>query len=256
MYTDYARHYDEGQLHFSVLMHDYLRDVLKRHAPPGRTLIDLACGTGTLALMLADSGWDVLGIDASRSMLREAQRKARGAAGLDRAIRFRRADMRDWSVAEPVDLVTCCYDSLNYLLDEDDLRAAFACVWEALRPGGLWVFDINTPYFLREVWQPVEVEERDGYAHVMQSSFDPERCVSTLTLTGFARRADGLYERFVEHHAERGYPEETLRRLLAGLGFGVEALYECFILEAPGPASHRWLWVCRKPDGGDAAPSL
>ncbi len=246
MYTDYARHYDEGQFHFSVLMYDYLQDVLKLHAPPGRSLVDLACGTGTLALLLADSGWDVLGIDAARGMLREAQRKARHSAGIQRSLRFRRADMRDWSVAEPVDVVTCCYDSLNYLLEEADLQATFAAVWAALKPGGVWIFDINTPYFLEHVWQPVEVEERDDYAHVMQTTFHPERCLSTLSLTGFARQPDGRYARFIEHHAERGYAEPTLRRLLTSVGFTIEALYECFIFTDPAPDSHRWLWVCRK----------
>ncbi|HEY1013613.1 MAG TPA: class I SAM-dependent methyltransferase [Herpetosiphonaceae bacterium] len=252
-YEAYARHYDEGQLHFSVLMYGYLAEVLARHRPPPeRTLIDLACGTGTLALMLADDGWDVLGIDGSRAMLREAQRKARRGAGLERSIRFRRADMRDWSASAPVSLVTCCYDSLNYLLEEADLLAAFRAVRAALAPGGLWIFDINTPFFLTNVWDPVEVEERDGYAHVMQTGFEPARCLSTLTLTGFARRADGLYERFDERHAERGYGRETLARLLAEAGFAVEAVYECFVLTEPTPASHRWLWVCRNPESGAA----
>lgn len=246
MYTDYARHYDEGQLHFSVLMYEYVREVLDRHPLSGRTLVDLACGTGTLALLLADSGWDVLGIDGSRAMLREAQRKARGSAGRDRSLRFRRADMREWAVAAPVDVVTCCYDSLNYLLTEADVHATFACAWAALQNNGLWIFDINTPYFLEHVWQPVEVEERDGYAHVMQTTFETERCLSALTLSGFVRRDDGLYDRFLEHHAERGYAEATLRRLLTAAGFVVEALYECFVFTDPTPTSHRWLWVCRK----------
>lgn len=246
MYTEYARHYDEGQLHFSVLMYDYLQEVFDRHPPAGRRLIDLACGTGTLALMLADAGWDVLGIDAARGMLREAQRKARHGAGLDRSIRFRRADMRAWSVTTPVDVVTCCYDSLNYLLEEADLQATFAAVWAALKPGGLWIFDINTPYFLQHVWQPVEIEERQDYAHVMQTTFDPQRCLSTLTLTGFTRRTDGLYDRFIEHHAERGYAESALQCWLGDAGFAIEATYECFVFTEPTPISHRWLWVCRK----------
>ncbi len=156
--------------------------------------------------------------------------------------------MREWAVTTPVAVVTCCYDSLNYLLAEADLQATFGCVAAALQNDGLWIFDINTPYFLAHVWQPVEVEERDGYAHVMQTTFDAEHCLSTLTLSGFGRRDDGLYDRFIEHHAERGYAEATLRGLLAVAGFAVEALYECFVFTDPTPISHRWLWVCRKSE--------
>ena len=249
MYSHYAQFYDQGQLHFSILMEQYIPEVLAVHAPPTKPgrWIDLACGTGSLALMLADEGWDVLGIDRSAAMLREAQRKARGSAGRTRMLRFRRADMREWSVSEPVDCVSCCFDSLNYLLDETELANTFACVFEALLPGGLWLFDLNTPYFLEHIWQPVEVEEREGYVHVMQSQFNPERCLSSLTLTGFSRRPDGLYERFEEFHAERGYSEATIQRLLSAAGFGIEMLYECFILAPPNADTHRWLWVARKP---------
>lgn len=246
MYNDYARYYDDGQLHFSVLMFDYLQRVLERHPIPGRSMIDLACGTGTLALLHADLGWDVLGIDASREMLKVAQRKARGDLTQQRSIRFRRADMRDWQVSQPVQLVTCFYDSLNYLLEEADLNATFACVAAALEAGGRWIFDINTPYFLEHVWQPVEVDERDGYVHIMHSEFEPERCISWLQLTGFAQRSDGLFERFSEQHAERGYSQATLEQLLQANGFTIEAVYDCFVLTEPTPISHRWLWVCTK----------
>ncbi len=246
MYNDYARYYDDGQLHFSVLMFDYLQRVLELHPVADRSLIDLACGTGTLALMHADLGWDVLGIDASREMLRVAQRKARGDLTQQRSIRFRRADMRDWHVSQPVQLVTCFYDSLNYLLEESDLNATFACVAAALDVGGRWIFDINTPYFLEHVWQPVEIDERDGYVHIMHSEFEPERCISWLQLTGFAQRPDGLFERFSEQHAERGYNQATLEHLLRANGFTIEAVYDCFVLTEPTPISHRWLWVCTK----------
>ncbi len=248
MYSAYARYYDAGQLHFSVLMYTYLADILDQHAPceqPGRW-VDLACGTGTLALMLADDGWDVLGIDAATAMLQEAQRKARRSAGLQRSVRFRRADMRDWQVDTPVDVVSCCFDSLNYLLDLADIEATFRAVHAALRPQGLWLFDMNTPYFLETVWQPVEVEERAGYAHVMRSDFDAERCISWLTLIGFSRRADGLYARFEEQHAERGYSAATVQHALEAVGFSIEACYDCFVLSEPVPESHRWFWVARK----------
>lgn len=252
LYNQYARYYDQGQLHFSILMEQYLREVLAAHppavaAPHADHWIDLACGTGSLALMLADAGWDVLGIDRAPAMLREAQRKARYSGGQGRRLRLRRADMRDWQPGQPAAVVSCCFDSLNYLLDETDLAATFDCVWAALAPGGLWLFDMNTPYFLEHVWQPIEVDERDDYVHVMHSTFNVERCTSTLKMTGFIQRSDGLFDRFEEFHAERGYALATIRSLLKATGFAIEMIYECFVFSPPTPQSHRWLWVARKP---------
>lgn len=255
MYTHYAEYYDAGQMRFSILMFAYLQELLRSHpivederssaeTPQPRRMIDLACGTGTLALMMAEEGWDVLGIDRSADMLRMAQRKTRRFRGPG-SVRFRRADMRDFAVDAPAGLVTCFYDSLNYIQEEDELLNIFANVKRSLTPGGLWIFDMNTPYFLEHIWSEVEVEEREGYLQVMQSHFDANRCTSTLVLTGFSRTNDDRYSRFDEVHVERGYPVETINDLLVQAGFVVEATYDCFTSSPPHPESHRIAWVAR-----------
>ena len=248
MYTHYAPFYDASLFHFSVLMYGYIRDILRTHEPvqPQGQWIDLACGTGTLAIMLADDGWDILGIDLARAMLQQARKKVRESPK-NVSIRFRRADIRDWSVSQPVDVVSCCFDSINYLLHEDDLQATFACVYRALKPGGLWLFDINTPYFLEHIWGTIEVEDREQYTHLMQTTFDAEQCLSAMTLTGFVQQPDGYYEQFIEQHIERGYSADVIRSLLENTGFQIEAWYDCFTLSQPPQQSQRWFWVARKP---------
>jgi SAM-dependent methyltransferase len=245
MYSFYAEHYDEGQTRFSLLMHDYLLDILRRHELTGSRMVDLACGTGTLAVLMAEAGWDVLGIDRSTEMLAGAQRKLRSFRGSG-AARFRRGDIRELSVQEPVQLVTCFYDSLNYLLQEEDLQAVFQATAAALAPGGLLIFDMNTIFFLEHIWGDVEVEEREGYLHVMQSHFEAGNNTSTLVLTGFVQEADTLYRRFDEVHVERGYAIETVNGLLRGAGLTVEATYDCFDTQPPQQQSHRVLWVARR----------
>lgn len=252
IYDRYAPLYDQsGQVRFALLTHMYLGELLARHPAPGRRALDLACGTGTLAAMLAGEGWDVAGIDASPQMLALAAAKLEGAA-LRGAARLIQADMRRLDGLLPpasFDLATCVYDSLNYLLSAEELAACFAGVAAALAPGGLFVGDMNTRHFLEHEWPPCEVREQDGYVQIERAGFDPETGVSTMLLSGFVGDDEAGYERFDELHHERAYPPAEIDALLAAAGLAVEARYDSFTLSPPGPHSQRIFWVARKPDG-------
>jgi SAM-dependent methyltransferase len=245
-YEEYAAIYDRsGQNSFSLLMDLYLRDLLRQHPLSGRTMLDLACGTGTLALMLAERGWQVLGIDRSAAMLDEAERKA-AEHDEELDLRFQQGDMRDFTITQPVDLVTCCYDTLNYLTDEADLRRCFRAVARALLPDGLFCFDLATDYFLKHYWQGVELEEFDAGTQIMQSHYDHASGFSTLVLTGFIEVTPGQYRRFREVHVERGYPQALVCACLAEAGFVVEAVYDCFTMQPPNERSLREMFVARR----------
>lgn len=245
-YEDYAAIYDRsGQIRFAVLMDLYVRDLLRQHPVSGSRMLDLACGTGTLALLMAERGWQVIGLDRSRAMLDEAARK-RAAAPAPIAVDFVQGDMRDFRLATPVDLVTCCFDTINYLLDEADLARCFGAVAHALAPGGLFCFDLATDYFLRTHWQGVEFQEADGFSQVMHSTYDRATGLSTLVLTGFIAAGGGRYRRFREVHVERAYPEPTIRAVLAGQGFHVAAVYDCFTAQPPHVRSLREMYVARR----------
>lgn len=254
IYHDYAAFYDgSGQIRFAILMGHYLRELLVRHPAPGRRLLDLACGTGTLALIFADAGWDVVGLDASEPMLAIARAKAAAADAPDR-LSFAGGDMRALPMSrapavDQFDLATCTYDSLNYLLTEEDLQACFAGVARALHPGGLFVADMNTRSFLEFDWGVCEVLERPGYVHVTQSRFDPATDCSTMALTGFAGDDDHGYRRFDETHIERAYAPEVVAGALAEAGLSIEAAYDCFTFQPVHDRSQRICWVARKAAG-------
>ena len=244
-YNGYAAVYDRsGQMRFSILMAMYLREVLARHPALGNRMVDLACGTGTLALMQAEAGWEVRGIDAALPMLDQARRKQE-AAGVE--VAFVHGDMRDFVTPGPVDLVTCFYDSLNYLLTEEELLMCFGAIRQALVPGGLCCFDLATEHFLREYWRGVETYEADGYRHVMESSFDEVTSLSTLILKGSDYSAEDTPTSFQEVHVERAFTADQVERLLCRAGLRCEALYDCFTFQAPGPQSLRHFWVARRP---------
>lgn len=270
IYRDYAPFYDgSGQIRFAVLIGQYLREVLARHPVAGRRALDMACGTGTLALILADAGWDVVGLDSSEPMLALARAKAEGAAVPGR-LAFVHGDMRDLPIggkrrsaangklsgaARPAlavrglsfDLVTCTYDSLNYLLDEGDLARCFDAAARALRPGGLFFADMNTRRFLEQDWGVCEVLERPGFVQVTQSHFDPATGCSTMVLTGFAGDDGGGYRRFDETHVERAYEPEVVAGRLEAAGLQLEAAYDCFTFQPAHERSQRIAWVARKP---------
>lgn len=250
IYDRYAPLYDRsGQVRFALLTHMYLGELLAQHGLAGRRALDLACGTGTLALLLAGEGWDVTGVDASAAMLAQAAAKLDGAT-LPGSARLLQGDIRrldDLLPPESFDLATCTYDSLNYLLHEEELAACFAGVARALAPGGLFVGDMNTRYFLEYEWPPCEVREQDGYVQIERAVFNPASAVSTMLLSGFVGDDEAGYERFDELHRERAYEPAQVDALLEGAGLRVEAHYDSFTLGPPDPQSQRIFWVARKP---------
>lgn len=246
-YGRYASLYDvSGQVRFALLVHAYLHELLRRHTVNGRRVLDLACGTGTLATLLAADGWEVTGLDRSAAMLAQAEAKARRTPG---SVRFVLGDMRrlDGLVpADAFDLVTCTYDSLNYMRTEDSLAACFAAAAGALVRGGLYVADLNTRHFLEHDWGTCTVHEQHGYVQVERSHFDTATATNTLLLTGFVGDDASGYERFDELHVERAYPVAVVTALLEQAGLRIEALYDGFTLNPPGPRAQRIYWVARK----------
>jgi SAM-dependent methyltransferase len=267
IYHDYAPFYDgSGQIRFAVLMGQYLREVLALHPVAGRRALDLACGTGTLAVRLADDGWAVVGLDRSAPMLALARERADGASpgrltfvqGEMRELRIENEELRmkntdiDSTLSQfsilnsQFDLVTCTYDSLNYMLAEEDLARCFAGAASALRPGGLFFADMNTRHFLEHDWGVCEALEQPGFVQVTQSYFDPASACSTMALTGFAGDDERGYQRFDETHVERAYAPAIVADLLARAGLRVEASYDCFTFQPAHERSQRIAWVARR----------
>ena len=246
MYEAYAAVYDQsGQLAFDLRMVPYLQRLLQEHPVAGREMIELACGTGTIAVAMAQAGWQVTGVDLSAAMLTEARRKAEAAA---QAITWRRQDMRQLTVERPVDLITCLYDSINYMLTSEDLLATFRRVHAALRPGGLFLFDMNTAYAFESLWDDVTYyTDGDALCTVLTCDYDAYHQQTAVVVTCF-RRVGALYEKLQERHVEQAYPAEQVATLLTDAGLRVEASYDCFHLAPHHDESTRILWAARRKE--------
>jgi len=210
-----------------------------------RRIVDVACGTGIAVAKFAGAGYRVTGVDRSPQMLAQARKRV-AEAGL-RGITLVEADMRDFAFDEPADLVTCIYDSLNYLLEVADLAAAFRCAAAALRDGGLYLFDMNTIFGLAERWGSRDhiMCDTDDWFIASRTHWDHESSTSTVILHGFIRRGQ-LWERFTETHVKRGYPLAKIRALLKRAGLTLLTIYDAEGTAEPGPETARVRVVARR----------
>jgi SAM-dependent methyltransferase len=183
-------------------------------------ILDIACGEGSFAVAMAKLGHQVTGVDQSQRMIDLADERAAQAAV---AVRFTVEDMRELPFTGEFDLVTCFFDSMNYLLTIRDLQDAIQSAYRALKPSGLYIFDINTVFGLAVDWMRERTyiqNEADDFIEIHRHDFDYENLVATVEITIFQRRGD-LWERIDETHRERGYPIADLQFLLNETGFEI-----------------------------------
>jgi len=214
---DFAAIYNEAWAFWGSKMWPLLqRQVQRRWPAVGRdvTWLDLCCGAGSLLEYVCAAGHSAVGLDASAAQLRHARRNAPGA-------RLVRGDVREF------DVVTCLYDSLNYLTRKGDLLRVFRRVQRHLAPGGLFAFDVNTYEGLEDEWQsPGDQQNRaftlrhPGYLLVLETRFDARAELGTCLITGFLREGR-RWRRFDERHVERGFHAAEVEAELerAGLTF-------------------------------------
>lgn len=190
------------------------------------TVVDLACGTGALAPLLVETGRAVIGVDRSTEMLAVAAAKGYKAGG---DVQWVEQDMRALLLPRQVDAVVCFCDSLNYLLTETDWQQTFHAVYQALRPGGVFLFDIHSVYKITKVFGNALYawEEADVYC-IWQNRLDEAKNVVDEALTLFVEQEDGRYERFDECHTQRAFPVHQVEQWLGEAGFVVRSVSSNF----------------------------
>ncbi len=205
---------------------DYIEALLKRFSRKPRSIIDLACGTGSSALPFAARGYRVSAIDLSEAMLQQARSRA-ASSGLH--VDFFRRDLRALHLPEKYDLALLFQDGLNYLLMEEELFQAFCGVRDLLEPGGLFIFDLTRPSFRTQSEQfSVYWADEPDFTLVWESRYDRAAETWEILLTAFAALEGGLYRKFQERHREKDYPPELVERLLHEAGFIILALLPTF----------------------------
>ena len=221
---------------------DFYFEILHREGVTPRTAVDLACGTGSVALLLAERGLQVIGVDLSEEMLRVAAQKAQD--GANRPM-FVCQPLQQLSLPRGVDLAVCALDSLDYITDPADCREAIRRIYRVLNPGGCFIFDVNTPEKLKAMDGQVFLDEDDDVYCVWRGEFDDDSNICTYWMDLFQREGN-VWHRSYEEHREYAYSAEQLVAYLKEAGFTGIQVYGDRKRTAPETGEQRIYLKARK----------
>ena len=226
---------------------EYIKSLLKEYGISDGLVLDLGCGTGTVTELLADAGYDMIGVDNSCDMLEIAEEK-KEKSGHD--ILYLMQDMREFELYGTVRAVVSVCDSVNYILEEEDLLEVFSLVNNYLDPGGMFIFDMNTRYKYEQMGDCTIAENRDDCSFIWENYYEKDSGLNEYDLTIFVREEGGLFRRFTETHVQRGYAPETVRRLAQEAGLCWAGAMDADTGGPVGPESER-IFAVAKEQGKD-----
>ena len=239
MYTSFASVYDR-------LMNDvpyrkwaeFYAQLLRTHGVTAGRIAECACGTGNLTLDLAKRYPGITGIDISPQMLALAAEKARNHGYM---IPFVRQDMRALSLPRRADAVLATCDGVNYLTRPEDVRTFFTAARQALRPEGVLLFDVSTPYKLKtELGDCVRALTDPDISYIWQSRFEERTALFDIRMDIFVLNSAGSYDRILEEQTQRAHTQEELKGWLSESGFQDIAFYGDMRMEQPAQNELRW----------------
>ena len=242
-YENLALSYDRltNDVDYSATV-DFYYEILKREGMTPRTAVDLACGTGSVTAILAEKGLDVICVDMSEEMLTVAQQKT---MELENAPQFVCQKLQQLVLPRGVDLAVCALDSLDYITEPEDCAEAIRRVYKVLNPGGIFIFDGNTPEKLRAMDSQVFLDEDEDVYCVWRGEFDEQTNICSYGMDLFQRRGD-VWHRSFEEHREYAYSQEQLTAYLKSAGFTHIRVYADRRFEAPAEGEQRIYFKARK----------
>ncbi|MBQ8552246.1 MAG: class I SAM-dependent methyltransferase [Clostridia bacterium] len=209
------------------------------------SVLDLACGTGAMTVILARRGYDMTGIDLSEDMLAVARDRC-DRERFSHSVLLIRQDMSEFELYGTVDAIVCCLDSLNYLTKIDDLRRTLLHVHNYLEPDGLFVFDMNAPAkFCRVYGQNSYILEDDGVLCAWQNDYNAKTKLCDFYLSIFTENENGTWQRYDEIQRERCYSLRTVKKLLSECGFELCSLSAGFDGSEVNEDTERWYFTAR-----------
>lgn len=223
----------------------YLKSLLKEYDVEGGLMLDLGCGTGTMTEILAEAGYDMIGVDNSEDMLEIAMEK-KVESGHD--ILYLLQDMREFELYGTVNAVVSICDSVNYITEEEELKDVFRLVNNYLDPKGIFIFDFNTEYKYREILGDCTIaENREECSFIWDNYYYEEEKINEYELSLFIQEEDSeLYRKYEETHFQKAYTYETMRRLIEESGLEFVTAYDAFTHVKPTEKSERIYMIARE----------
>ena len=219
-------------------------EILKGYGISDGLVLDLGCGTGSVTERLAGAGYDMIGVDLSEEMLQIAMEK-RMESGHD--ILYLLQDMREFELYGTVGAVVSICDSMNYILEQEDLQQVFSLVNNYLDPGGIFIFDLNTEYKYEKILgDSVIAEDREQSSFIWENTYDPEERINEYDLTLFIQEEDDLYRKYQETHYQKAYRLSEVKEALRAAGMELLAVYDAFTREPAREDSERVYVIARE----------
>lgn len=220
---------------------DNLEQIWEKYSEKPNLVLDLCCGSGTITKLLSDKGYDMTGIDLSIDMLMEARNKVPDCLFLNQ-------DMTSFELYGTVDTIVCLCDSINYLLNEEDLLKTLKLCNNYLNPKGLFIFDINTKYkFENELSNNTFGGNYDDFSYLWENYYDDEKMIHEYSTTFFIKDEEtSLYEKFEETHYEKCYEIDTVVSLIEKSGLELVGVFDENLFDEPTEKSERIYFICRE----------
>lgn len=245
-YSDFATVYDTFMDETPYeLWKENILGILGKYDIKDGLLLDLGCGTGTLTELLQDSGFDMIGVDNSQDMLSIAMEKKEESG---RDILYLNQDMREFELYGTVKAVISVCDSVNYLLEKEDLIQTFRLVNNYLDPKGIFLFDFNTLYKYKEaIGDTTIAENRDDCSFIWENYYHEDEHINEYDLTIFVKEQEPeLFHKFVETHYQRGYTLEEMQEMIKESGMEYIGAIDVDTMKTPTNESERIYMIARE----------
>jgi len=230
-YTRFAYAYDEIMSNVDYIRWtNYMEELFASYNCHPRKVLDLACGTGQASVLLAQRGYDVWGVDRAEEMLEIARRKSER---LNLDIKLTQGDMRSFSLSEQFDAVLCLYDSINYVLDKNELAQVFSRVYDVLVPEGLFIFDVTTERnIVKHFHLQTFAENDEDFSYIWKNAYSTRDKICRTVLTFFLREGEH-FRKYEELHLQKIFEVSEVEKTLKSTGFKMLSAFDCF-------SFHRW----------------
>lgn len=224
---------------------EYLVDLLKEYGISDGLVLDLGCGTGNMTELLATAGYDMIGVDNAEEMLEIAMEK-REKSGHD--ILYLLQDMREFELYGTVKAIVSICDSINYIIEEEDLLEVFRLANNYLDPKGIFIFDFNTVYKYRDVLGNQTIaEDREECSFIWDNYYYEDEQINEYELSLFIKEQNSdLYRKYQEMHYQKAYDLETIKELVEQSGLEYITAYDAFTRNQPTGESERIYVIARE----------
>ena len=240
IYKSFAAVYDE----FTAAPYDewllYIEKIWKNYGHTPVSVLDLACGSGKMTRLLAKKGYDTIGIDFSGELLAIARQN-------DDKTLYLQQNMQDFELYGAVDSIVCLCDSLNYILEYNDLCKIFKLCHKYLEPNGVFIFDLNTEHKYKNILADNSFcETSKNMAYIWENQYFDDEKINEYELTYFIKEKNNQYSRHSEIHSQKAYNPTQIQTALLSANFQNINIYNDLTLNPPTNTSERLFFVAQK----------